>query len=242
MERRLVAEAASHEALPCPVRGLELVLYAREELAVPAYQLNLNTGPRMERRLSYDAGEEPRFWFLLDLAIAREHGIALAGPPAREVLPEFPRELVLEALREALTWYAADGGDEAQTVLAACRAWAWASDGVWRSKGDAARWARGRLPTRGPSTAPSPAAATPPPRRPRRRSATRWSTARWPAPDRSAQAHRPRRARGHSGEALPGSLFARVEPPQRGQRPLSSARLVVHAVPNGSGARKWRAR
>ena len=126
------------------------MLYAREELAVPAYQLNLNTGPRMERRLSYDAGEEPRFWFLLDLAIAREHGIALAGPPAREVLPEFPRELVLEALREALTWYAADGGDEAQTVLAACRAWAWASDGVWRSKGDAARWARGRLPDPGP--------------------------------------------------------------------------------------------
>ncbi len=166
VERRLVAETASHEALPCPVRGLELVLYAREELAVPAYQLNLNTGPRMERRLSYDAGEEPRFWFLLDLAIAREHGIALAGPPAREVLPEFPRELVLEALREALTWYAADGGDEAQTVLAACRAWAWASDGVWRSKGDAARWARGRLPDPGPVDRAlarrSDAAATPP--------------------------------------------------------------------------------
>ena len=143
VERRLVAETTSHEALPCPVRGLE-------ELAVPAYQLNLTTGPRMERRLSYDAGEEPRFWFLLDLAIAREHGIALAGPPAREVLPEFPRELVLKALREALTWYAADGGDEAQTVLAACRAWAWASDGLWRSKGDAARWARGRLPDPGP--------------------------------------------------------------------------------------------
>ena len=87
VERRLVAETTSHEALPCPVRGLELVLYAREELAVPAYQLNLNTGPRMERRLSYDAGEEPRFWFLLDLAIAREHGIALAGPPPARSCP-----------------------------------------------------------------------------------------------------------------------------------------------------------
>ena len=145
VERRLIVETASHEALPCPVRGLELVLYAREELMVPAYELNLNTGPRMERRVSYDAGEEPRFWFVLDLAISREHGIPLAGPPSRDVIPELPRATVLEALREALTWYAGEGGDEAQTVLAACRAWAWASDGVWRSKGEAADWARGRM-------------------------------------------------------------------------------------------------
>jgi len=150
VERRLIAETASHEALPCPVRGLELVLYAREELAVPAYQLNLNTGPRMERRVSYDAAEEPRFWFVLDLAIAREHAIALAGPPSRDVIPELPRETVVEALEQALTWYAGDGGDEAQTVLAACRAWAWATDGAWRSKADAAHWARGRLPDPSP--------------------------------------------------------------------------------------------
>ena len=56
VERRLIVDTASHDALPCPVRGLELVLYAREELAIPAYELNLNTGPRMERRVSYDAG------------------------------------------------------------------------------------------------------------------------------------------------------------------------------------------
>jgi len=124
VERRLIAETASHEALPCPVRGLELVLYAQEELAIPAYQLNLNTGPRMERRLSYDAAEEPRFWFVLDLAIGREHGIALAGPPARDVLPDRPREAVLAALHQALRWYAQEGGDDAQALLAACRAWA----------------------------------------------------------------------------------------------------------------------
>jgi hypothetical protein len=150
VERRLIAETASHEALACPVRGLELVLYARESLPIPAYQLNLNTGPRMERRLSYDAGEEPRFWFTLDLAIARDHAIALAGPPSRDVLPELPRETIVEALHAALGWYAGSGGDEAQTVLAACRAWAWATDGRWRSKGAAAAWARGRLQDPGP--------------------------------------------------------------------------------------------
>jgi len=30
-------------------------------------------------------------------------------------------------------------------VLAACRAWAWAQDGRWLPKGEAARWAMGRL-------------------------------------------------------------------------------------------------
>lgn len=144
-ERERVARLASHEALTCPVRGLELVLYAREDLHVPAYQLNLNTGPGMEPRLSFDAAEEPRFWFVLDLAIGRSHGIALAGPPSGDVLPDLPRAQVADAIRSALGWYGADGGDDAQTVLAACRSWAWATDGVWRSKGAAAAWARDRL-------------------------------------------------------------------------------------------------
>ncbi len=30
-------------------------------------------------------------------------------------------------------------------MLAACRAWAWAADGAWYSKGEAARWAQVRL-------------------------------------------------------------------------------------------------
>lgn len=144
-ERERVAALASHEALPCPARGLELVLYAREDLPVAAYQLNLNTGPRMERRLSFDDAEEPRFWFVLDLSIGRSHGIALTGPPSADVLPDLPRAQVADAIRAALGWYASDGGDHAQTVLAACRSWAWATDGVWRSKGAAAAWASERL-------------------------------------------------------------------------------------------------
>jgi hypothetical protein len=51
---------------------------------------------------------------------------------------------VVAALREALDWYEGAGA-AAETVLSACRAWAWASDALWRSKADAARWARGRL-------------------------------------------------------------------------------------------------
>jgi hypothetical protein len=145
-ELQRLAAALSHEALPCPVRGLELVLYAREDLADPlgpVFQLNLNTGPRMEHHAGYDPGAEPRFWFVLDVAIAREHARPLAGLRPETVLPALPRPLVLSALHDALQWYRAHDG--AQAVLAACRAWAWAIDGRWLSKGDAAACATAQL-------------------------------------------------------------------------------------------------
>ncbi len=147
-EREQIAAALARHAAACPVRGLELVLYAREDLARPggpAFQLNLNAGPRMEHRVAVDPDDEPRFWFVIDVAIARQAAIPLAGPAASAALPEPPTELVVAALHEALGWYADHGGAPAETVLAACRAWAWASDGRWRSKGASARWARERL-------------------------------------------------------------------------------------------------
>jgi predicted nucleotidyltransferase len=89
-EREALAVRLSHPALVCPVRGLELVLYAREDLADPlgpAFQLNLSTGPRMAQHVACDPREDPRFWFVLDVAIGREAGRALTGPPAAEVFP-----------------------------------------------------------------------------------------------------------------------------------------------------------
>src|SRR5918998_1034595 len=147
---RLVA-ALSHPALRCPVRGLEFVLYAREDLSdshAPAFQLNLNTGPPMEHHVGYDPDAEPLFWFVLDTAIARERARPLAGLPPSVLLPRPSRPLVLSALRDALAWYHAY--DLAEAVLAACRAWAWATQGRWLSKGDAAAWAVAQLPDPAP--------------------------------------------------------------------------------------------
>ena len=98
-EREHLAASLSHPALVCPVRGLELVLYARADLddpLGPAFQLNLNTGPRMAQHAAYDPGEDPRFWFVIDVAIGREAGRALAGPPPADVFPELPAPLVLD--------------------------------------------------------------------------------------------------------------------------------------------------
>jgi hypothetical protein len=120
------------------VRGLEFVLYARDEL--PAFALNLNTGPGMDHHEGYDPQAEERFWFILDLAIAREHARPLAGPHPREVVPAPNDGLIRAALRESLAWYRGYGG--AQALFAACRARAWLATGHWLSKGEAARWAR----------------------------------------------------------------------------------------------------
>jgi hypothetical protein len=146
-ELEQLAAALSHPTLPCPVRGLEFVLYSREDLADPrgpAFQLNLNTGPRMEHHVGLDPGSEPRFWFILDVAIARAGAHPLAGRPPTELLPALSRTLVLSALRDSLAWYRAH--DNAEAVLAACRAWAWAAQGRWLSKSDAAAWATAQLP------------------------------------------------------------------------------------------------
>jgi len=150
-ELEQLAAALSHPALPCPVRGLEFVLYAQEDLADPlgpAFQLNLNSGPRMEQHTGYEPGAEPRFWFILDVAIAREVARPLVGRAPGELLPELPRTLVLSALRDALAWWREHDG--AGAILAACRAWAWATEGRWLSKSAAAAWAAERVADPGP--------------------------------------------------------------------------------------------
>ena len=147
-ERERLAARVSHPELPCPVRGLELVVYACDDLRDtlgPAFQLNLNTGPRMTQHVAYDPAEDPRFWFVLDVAIGREAGRPLAGPPPAEVFPELPAPLVLESLREALAWFAANDRKGDQAALAAARAWAWAEEGRWLAKGPAAMWLTSRV-------------------------------------------------------------------------------------------------
>jgi hypothetical protein len=142
-EREALAVRLSHPALVCPVRGLELVLYAREDLADPlgpAFQLNLSTGPRMAQHVACDPREDPRFWFVLDVAIGREAGRALTGPPAAEVFPELPAPLVSASLRHALAWFSSNDSRGGQAALAAARAWAWAEEGRWLAKGPAAVW------------------------------------------------------------------------------------------------------
>ena len=152
--RRALAAALAELAMTWPLRGLELVLYARGALATPEprprFALNLNTGPRMPYRLSLDPAAEPAHWFLLDLAILRDHGRVLLGPPPRELIGPIPRRWLLDALRDSMAWHQASEPVLHQTVLNASRGWRFAAEGVWSSKGDAGAWAMAR--TRDPAT------------------------------------------------------------------------------------------
>jgi hypothetical protein len=143
---RLVAPIR-HSELPCPARKLELVVYRADQAAAPTrhlkFELDLNTGPNDDRLLT-ELGGEPAHWYLIDLAIARRHGIPLSGPPPRELIGEPPRGDLLEALGAGTRWAEEHEPDAPNTILNAARAERFAECGDWLSKSDAAVWAASR--------------------------------------------------------------------------------------------------
>jgi hypothetical protein len=143
-KRAIIAEL-SRQAMTWPLRGLEFVLYNRAAVASPAprprFEINLNVGRRMARRVSFDPASEPSHWFVLDLSILREHGLVLTGPPARELVGPVPRSRVLAALRDSLAWHVAHESLPHQAVLNASRGWRYVEEGGWSSKDDAGAWA-----------------------------------------------------------------------------------------------------
>jgi Aminoglycoside adenylyltransferase, C-terminal domain len=143
--RQAVAAALGELAMAWPLRGLELVLYPRTAVAIPArrprFAINLNAGPGMPFHVSFDPADEPAHWFVLDLAILRAHGRTLTGPPPAELVGPIPRRWQLEAVRDSLAWHQANEPALQQSVLNACRGWRYAEEDVWCSKEDAAAWA-----------------------------------------------------------------------------------------------------
>lgn len=88
-----------------------------------------------------------------DLAIlltkAREHSIALAGPPAQELFDPVPEADLLGALADTLKLWDSPAdwaGDERNVVLTLARIWCTAATGRIVSKDAAADWAMERLP------------------------------------------------------------------------------------------------
>ncbi len=72
-------------------------------------------------------------------AVTRQSGIAVVGPRAREVFGRVERAELLEYFDTELAW-GLEHGDERYAVLNACRAAAYARDGVLRSKIAGGRW------------------------------------------------------------------------------------------------------
>lgn len=148
-KRALVARLR-HEALPCPARGLELVVYRRPVAASgtpePGFEVELNSGSGMPFRCTLDPADRPaadgRFWYGLDRSILHQSGLPLLGPPAGETFADLTPADLRHLLIEALSWWLAlptppddqpaPGTEDA--VLGACRSLVRHRDGVWLAK------------------------------------------------------------------------------------------------------------
>ncbi|MET9022811.1 aminoglycoside adenylyltransferase domain-containing protein [Actinopolymorpha sp. NPDC004070] len=152
-QRRSVASAVVEASAGCPARGVEFTLYRREIAGSPPsgadFEVNANGGPRMPTAVHLDASAEPGFWYVLDRAIAHRSGLAISGPPAREVFADVPRDTLLEAMYRSMAWHRAHEKATLYSVLNACRAWRFAEEDVLGSKLEGAAWARARWPDSG---------------------------------------------------------------------------------------------
>lgn len=141
--------ALRHEALPCPARGLEFVLYpldvTRGATTAAGFSLNLNTGAEISFLAELDPRDAEQHWFAIDRSILSEHGIALAGPPAREVFAPIPRAALLPLIIASLEWHTPGAARADDVVLNAARSLRYAVGGTWSAKREAGRWALGAL-------------------------------------------------------------------------------------------------
>lgn len=82
----------------------------------------------------------------LDLALARQQGLALAGTPIDEAIGPIPPNLVLRACTDNIRrWAARDVFSDASSgILNACRAWQYLEEGILVSKVEGGQWALGR--------------------------------------------------------------------------------------------------
>jgi hypothetical protein len=143
-----IADAVVATTPSCPARGLEFTLYRSDVVVAPPvaadFEVNANGGPRMDRVIHLESRAEPRFWYILDRAIAHRCGAVIDGPPPAEIFVEVPRRLLLDVLIESMRWHREHEKATLYSVLNASRAWRFATEDVLGSKLEGAAWARER--------------------------------------------------------------------------------------------------
>lgn len=77
---------------------------------------------------------------ILHLAVCREHGTAIVGPPAHSSLAAVPEEAIESAMRNEIGW-AREHGPLEYLVLTSARAWLFFATHRIASKIDAGVWA-----------------------------------------------------------------------------------------------------
>lgn len=146
----------SHPRLPCPAVGLEYVWYALpdlENLADPVqFQLNVNGGPERASARQLAPDGSANYWSVLDLAAARQVGVAILGATsAADVVPPIPDDRLRRAVRESVAWHDGPDAGAPNRVLNLARLLVLADDGGWVSKRAGAEIVRGRRPELAPA-------------------------------------------------------------------------------------------
>lgn len=147
-----LVSALRHEALPCPARRLELVVYTKESVGrastEPGFELNLNTGAGLPFRADREPQPGERHWFAIDRAVLAAHGLALFGPPAEDVFAPIPPDQLRPVLASVLRWYERHAPDSEDAALNAGRSLRFLRDGVWLPKPALRPWAAAQPGTR----------------------------------------------------------------------------------------------
>jgi hypothetical protein len=128
-----------------PGQGLELSIVTRESAQTPSpsppFELHVASEGGVGRWQTDTGSGDPDL--ILHALVCRQAGIAIAGPPASEVLAEPPHALVLECMLGDLRW-SLDHATTAYQVLNACRVLRFLDDGTARSKRSGGEWALAR--------------------------------------------------------------------------------------------------
>ena len=141
--KRGLVRGLRHENLPCPARGLELVVYATDVAGsgsvAPGFEVELNSGARMDFQATFDPADRPAadgaFWYAIDRGILDDHGRTVVGPPAATVFTSPSEWDMAHLLADSLRWHLdspAAAPDDA--VLNACRALYRVRSGRWLAK------------------------------------------------------------------------------------------------------------
>ena len=149
----MLATELTHERLPVPAAGLDLMILTRDTVArttrEPAYQLWFSTGQTWATEVNTEGSTSE---ILILLAVCREDAVTLFGQEAKSMFPPVPHPLVLQAMIDALEWHRTkilDGFHDPlgqHSILNASRNWMHAEERRLGSKADGGRWVLAREP------------------------------------------------------------------------------------------------
>lgn len=144
-EKWKFVEITSNKKIPCPARKLELVCYPVAALnpvsKTPDFDINFNTGKYEPDHICFNPDNEPSHWFLLDIAIGRELGFNLIGPPPWNIFGKIHEKWVITAMIECISWYEQYESASVDLALNTCRCWCFAETKKMCSKKDGLLWA-----------------------------------------------------------------------------------------------------